>query len=102
MLPIEKGFSSRLEVTAVVGVEGVSLDKKSGLSAGLAFFKEDGSITIDLDKGLHCLSRNPGLKLKVISSSSSSSQIIGGTNWFTHAFTLSLENEVDEVDDEDR
>lgn len=68
------------------------------------FFEEEGLIVIDLDKRLHCLSRNPTLKLVAISFSSSSSQIIGSTSWFTLASTSSLEDEAngeDEGDEED-
>lgn len=60
-----------------------------------------GLIAIDSDMRLCCLLRNPILKLKGISSSSSSSQIIGGTNRFILASTLSLEDEEDEEDEKD-
>lgn len=60
-----------------------------------------GPIVIDSDMRLCCLLRNPILKLKGISSSSSSSQIIGGTSRFILAFTLSLEDEEDEEDEGD-
>ena len=55
---------------------------------------------MDLDKCLCCLSRNPTLKVEVISSSSSSSlQIMGGTTWSTLISGLLLEAEEDKDDE---
>ena len=53
---------------------------------------------MDLDRHLRFLSRNPTLKLEVISSSS---QIIGGTSTPTLASGLLLEDEEDKEDEED-
>ena len=92
---------------SVVGVDCVGLDGEFGLVFGWAFFEGERSIAIDSDKCLCCLSWNPTLRLEAISLSLSFLQIIWGTNWFTHASTLSLEDEKDreyegdEEDDED-
>lgn len=51
---------------------------------------------IDSNKLLCCFSRNPVLKMVVISSSFSSPQVIGGTNWLSSVPVLSLEEEDDE------
>ena len=76
MSSIEKDFAFGPEATVVVEVSSVSLDRESEPSVERAFFKGEGvdnKLTIDLDRCLHCLSRNPTLKLEVIYSSSSSS-----------------------------
>ena len=77
------------------------MDGESRPGVGRAFFEKKGSITIYLDKRIHYLSRNPNLKLEVISSSFSSSQIIGGTSWFTPTSTSLLKNEEDREDEGD-
>ena len=92
---------------STVGVNCVGLDKESRLGVGWAFFEGERSIAIDSDKCLCCLSWNSTLRLEAISLSLSFLQIIWDTNWFTHASTLSLEDEEDgeyegdEEDDED-
>lgn len=96
MLPIDEGFLSELEMTTTVGVDDVGLDRKSELVARRAFFEEERSITIDSNKLLCCLSRNPILKMVVIFSSSSSPQVIGDTNRLFNVPVLSLEEEDDE------
>ena len=96
MLPTDEDFSSELEMTTIVGVNGVGLDGQSELVARRAFFEEEGSITIDSNKLLSCLSRNPVLKMVVISSSSSSLQVIEGTNRLSNVPVSSLEEEDDE------
>lgn len=55
----KEGFSSGPKMTTVVIVDGVGLDRGSGLGVGQAFFKGDGLIVMDLDKHLRCLSWNP-------------------------------------------
>ena len=88
----------------VLWVSGVVLDGESRPGARRAFFEGGGSIAMDSDWCLRYLSRNLAFKLEVISSSSPfsfSSQIIRGTNRFTPASTLSLENEEDKEDEED-
>ena len=80
---------------SAVGVNCVGMDGESGLGVGWAFFEGERSIAIDSNKCLCCLSWNPTLKLEAISLSFSFLQIIWGTSWFTHASTLSLEDEED-------
>ena len=103
MSPIDESFSFEPEATVAAVLGSVGLDGEFRLSAGRAFFEGKGLIAIDSDKRLHCLSRNPTLKLEAISSSSSSSssQIIGGTNRLTPTSALSLEDEENGDDDED-
>lgn len=76
-----------------------------GVEAGFrqAFLEGVRLTTMDSDRRLHCLSRNPILKLEAISSSSSSSssQIIGGTTRLTPVSGSWLEDEEDENDEED-
>lgn len=96
MLPIDEDFSSELEMTTTVGVDGVGLDGKSELVARRAFFEEKRSITIDSNKLLSCLLRNPVLKMVVISSSFSSPQVLGGTNRLSNVLVSSLEEEDEE------
>ena len=78
-------------------------DTSAGAEVGFeqAFLEGVGLTTMDLDKRLRCLSRNPTLKFEAISSSFSSSQIIRDTTWTTHAFGLPLENEEDGDDEDD-
>lgn len=71
MSSTEEGFSFGSEVTTVVVVDSVSLDKESGPSVGQAFFEGEMSIAMDLGKRLCYFSQNPTLKLETISSSSS-------------------------------
>lgn len=92
-MPTDEDFSSELEMTTTVGVDGVGLDGKSELVARRAFFKEKRSITIDSNKLLSCLLRNPVLKMVVISSSP---QVLGGTNRLSNVPVSSLEEEDDE------
>lgn len=57
---------------------------------------------MDSDKRLHCLLQNSALRLEAISfSSSSSSQIIGGTSRLTPVSSSSLQDEEDEDDETD-
>ena len=91
----------------IAGVGGVDLDGEFRPGVESVFFEGKRSIAIDSDRPLRYLLWNLALKLEVISSSSSSSQIIGGISRFTPTSTLSLEDEEhgedegDEVDDED-
>ncbi|KAJ9680219.1 hypothetical protein PVL29_019505 [Vitis rotundifolia] len=81
-------------------VEGTSMGGGIEASFGQAFFEGVGLTTMDLDKRLRCLSRNPILKLEAISSSSFSSlQIIVSTTRSTPSSGSSLENEDDEDDE---
>ncbi|KAJ9693400.1 hypothetical protein PVL29_012252 [Vitis rotundifolia] len=84
MSPIEEGFSFEPKAIVAAGVGDVGLDGEFGPSAEQAFFEGERSIA-----------------LEVISSFFSSSQIIGGTNWFTPTSTSSLEDEEDKEDEED-
>lgn len=102
MSPTEEGFSSGSEVTITTGVGGVGLDGESRLDVEQDFFEGKRSTAMDLDWCLRCLSQNLALKLKVNSFSSSSSQIIGGTNRFSLASTSSLEDEEDKENEEDK
>lgn len=99
MSSIEEDFSSGLKVTTTAVVDDADLDGGSGASSGQVFFKEGVLITMDLNRCLHCLSRNSSLKLEVISSSSS--QIIGCANRLTPTSALSLEDEENGEDEED-
>ncbi|KAJ9692906.1 hypothetical protein PVL29_011828 [Vitis rotundifolia] len=102
MSSTKEGFSSGLEVTAAIVVEGANLDRGSEAGFGQAFSEGEGLIAMDSYKHLCYLSRNLTLKLEAISfSSSSSSQIIGGTSWPTPTFGSLLEDEEDGEDDED-
>lgn len=56
MSPIEEGSLSGPKVTAVGGDDDVDLDREFGLGVGQVFFEEEGSIVIDLDKHLCCIS----------------------------------------------
>lgn len=100
---IKEDFSSNLEVTVVVVVGDADLDKGFRASFGQVFFEGEVLIKMDSDRRLHCLSWNLTLKLEIISSSSSSfSQIIGGTNRVTPTSALSLEDEENGDDEEDK
>ena len=91
MSSINEGFSSSPEVTIVVMVGNVNLDRGSGASSGQAFFEGEGLIAMDSDRRLCYLSQNPTLKSEAIFSSSFSfSQIIEGTGQSTPAFGSSL------------
>lgn len=105
MLPIEEGFSFGSEATAAARVGSVCLDEKSRPGIRQAFFEGKGSILIDMDMRLRCLSRNLTLKLEVLFSSFSSLQIIGGTIQFTSTSASLLEDEENEdygTNNEDR
>lgn len=100
--PIEGDFLFGSEVTAIVVVDNVDLDGGFGVGSRQAFFEREGWTVMDSDKRLRCLLWNLVLKLEAMSpSSSSSSQIIGGTGCITPASGLSLEDEEeDEADNE--
>ena len=98
MSSIEEGFLLGFEVTTATIVDSIDLDRGSMVGFGQVFFKEEGLTIMDLDRHLRFLSRNPTLKLEVISSSS---QIIGGTSTPTLASGLLLEDEEDKEDEED-
>lgn len=103
MSSIKEDFSSNLEVMVVAVVSDADLDGGFGASSRQVFFKGEVLITMDSDRRLRCLSWNLTLKLEVISfSSSSSSQIIGGTNRVTPTSALSLEDEENGDDEEDK
>lgn len=100
---IKENFSSNLEVTAVVVVGDADLDKEFRVSSRQVFFEGEVLITMDSDRRLRCLSWNLTLKLEIISSFSSFfSQIIGGTNRVTPTSALSLEDEDNGDDEEDK
>lgn len=103
MSSIKEDFSSNLEVTVVVVVGDADLDRGFGASSRQVFFEGEVLITMDSDRRLRYLSWNLTLKLEVISSfSSSSSQIIRGTNRVTPTSALSLEDEENGDDEEDK
>ena len=98
-------FLSSLRVKTVAVVRGTDTSARAEVGFEQAFLEGVGLTTMDLDKHLRCLSRNPTLKFEAISSSFSSSQIIRDTTWTTHDFGLPLEDgddEDDEVDGEDK
>ena len=77
----------------------MSVGAKAGFEQ--AFLEGVGLTAMDLDRCLHCLSRNSALKFEAISSSFYSSQIIGDTTWSTHASGSPLEDEEDGDDEDD-
>ena len=91
-------------MTVAVVTEGTRTG--GGAKAGFrqAFLERVGLTVMDSNRCLRYLSRNPALKLEIISSSSSSSssQIIRGTTPSTPASGLSLEDEEDRDDKEDK
>ena len=103
----EDNFSSSLRMISTAIVEGTDTGggtetgfKQAGF--GQAFLEGIRLTSMDLNKCLHCLSRNLTLKFEVIPfSSSSSSQIMGGTTQSTLVSGLLLEVEEDEDDEDD-
>ena len=101
MSTTEEGFSSELKVMSATKFGCVGLDRESDPSARQAFFERNESIAIYLDRCLLYLSQNLNFKLVAISSSSSSSQIIGGISHFTPTSTSSLEYEENREDEDE-
>lgn len=107
MSSAEDNFSSSLGMISTAIVEGTGTGggtetgfKQAGF--GQAFLEGIRLTSMDLNKCLHCLSRNLTLKFEVIPfSSSSSSQIMGNTTQSTPVSSLLLEAEDDEDDEAD-
>lgn len=95
-------FSSDLRVITAIVVEGIGTGKEAEAGFRQAFLERVGLIIMDSDRRLRCLSQNLTLKLEVISSSSSSSQIIRGTTWSNPASGSSVEDGDDESNEEDK
>ena len=95
-------FSSDLRVITAIVVEGIGTGKEAEAGFRQAFLERVGLIIMDSNRRLRCLSQNLTLKLEVISSSSSFSQIIRGTTWSNPASGSSVEDGDDESDEEDK